>query len=228
MEIEILQLLDGVKKAKGLTVIIDVLRAFSVVCYVKDRGVERIVPIGDIEQAYRLKEENPEYILIGERFEKKPEGFDFGNSPSQVREFDFSGRTVIHTTSSGTQGIVNATGADEIITGSFVNAQAIINYIQRKDPDHVSLCCMGYALQHPSEEDTYCAHYIKNSLHGKSNEFLLMKEIIKKTSGQRFFDPSNVDFSPPIDFELCMALDVFDFVLRVEDWRDGMRCLAVG
>ena len=225
MKIEILQLLDGAKRAKGLTVIIDVLRAFSVACYVKNGGAENIVPIGDIDLAYKLKAENHDYILIGERFEQKPEGFDFGNSPSQVLDFDFTDKTVIHTTSSGTQGIVNATGADEIITGSFVNAQAIVNYIKKQNPEHVSLCCMGYALQYPTEEDTFCAEYIKKELEGKDNNFQQMREIIKNTSGQRFFDPEKEAFSPPIDFEWCMNLNAFNFVLKVADWKDGMKCL---
>lgn len=227
MRIEILQLLEGAKKAKGLTVIIDVLRAFSVACYAYGQGAEIIIPVGDIERAYELKKGNPDYLLVGERNEQKPEGFDFGNSPSQVMQHDMSGKTIIHTTSSGTQGIVNTLHTDEIITGSFVNAQAIIEYIKRKNPDRVSLCCMGYALQYPIEEDTYCAEYIKNALEGKPNDFSTMKEIIKNTSGRRFFDPAKASFSPPIDFELCMALDAFDFVLKVEDWREGFKCLTI-
>jgi len=42
MKIEILQLLKGAKEAKGLTVIIDVFRAFSVACYVMDKNAKSI------------------------------------------------------------------------------------------------------------------------------------------------------------------------------------------
>ncbi len=75
----------------------------------------------------------------------------------------------MHTTSSGTQGIVNATNADEIITGSFVNAAAIVRYISKKQPKIVSLVCMGYACEYPTDEDTLCAEYIKNELEGSTN-----------------------------------------------------------
>ncbi|MBL7972076.1 MAG: 2-phosphosulfolactate phosphatase, partial [Prolixibacteraceae bacterium] len=105
MKIEILQLLEGAKKSQGLTVIIDVFRAFSTACYAFDAGIQRIYPVGDLAEAYRLKEQNPGYLLVGERNEKKPEGFDFGNSPSQLLNTNLNGKTMVHTTSSGTQGI---------------------------------------------------------------------------------------------------------------------------
>ena len=154
MEIKILQLLDGAKAATGLTVIIDVFRAFSTACYAFNGGIVKSYPVGDIEIAYQLKKENPDYILVGERNEKKPSGFDFGNSPSQLLNGKLAGKTIVHTTSSGTQGIANAINADEIITGSFVNAGAIVRYIQQKQSKRVSLVCMGYACQYPTDEDT--------------------------------------------------------------------------
>jgi 2-phosphosulfolactate phosphatase len=171
MKVKILQLLEGAKDARGLTVIIDVFRAFSTACYAFDCGVNRIFPIGEISLAYQLKEQNPDFVLIGERNEQKPAGFDFGNSPSQLIKEKIKGRTIVHTTSSGTQGIDNAKNADEIITGSFVNAGAIVRYIQKKQPQTVSLVCMGYACEYPTDEDTLCAEFIKNELEGSSKSF---------------------------------------------------------
>jgi 2-phosphosulfolactate phosphatase len=132
MNIHILQLLEGAKDATGLTVIIDVFRAFSTACYAMEKGAEKIIPVGNIEIAYQFKEENPEYLLMGERNEMKPHGFDYGNSPSQLLHTNLTGKTIVHTTSSGTQGIEAAVNVPEIITGSFVNAQAIVNYIKTK------------------------------------------------------------------------------------------------
>jgi 2-phosphosulfolactate phosphatase len=224
MEIKILQLLDGAREASGLTVIIDVFRAFSTACYVFDKGAAKIIPIGDIELAYQLKNENPAYILVGERNEQKPPGFDFGNSPSQLLEADLTGKTIVHTTSSGTQGIANAKNADEIITGSFINAGAIVNYIQQKQPKTVSLVCMGYACEYPTDEDTLCAEWIKNELENKPNNFAEMVETIRLGSGARFFDPEKQSWSPQADFELCLDLNRFNFVLKVEK-EGGMNCL---
>lgn len=216
MNITILQLIDGARAAKGLTVIIDVFRAFSTACYAVDQGIKKIYPIGDLRQALTLKQENPHYLLVGERNEQKPEGFDFGNSPTHIISQTIEAETMIHTTSSGTQGIVNASGAEEIITGSFVNAGAIISYIKERKPRNVSLVCMGYACQHPTDEDTLCATYIKNELEGKANDFVAMIEQIRQGDGARFFDPQKQEWAPENDFKLCLDLNRFDFVLKVE------------
>ena len=217
MEIQILQLLEGAKEARGLTVIIDVFRAFSTACYAFQRGAQQIFPVGDINEAYRLKEQNPDFILAGERNEQKPKGFDFGNSPTHLLQADLEGKTIVHTTSSGTQGIANAKMADEIITGSFVNAAAIVRYIKRENPKTVSLVCMGYACEYPTDEDTLCAEFIKNELEGTPGNFEGMKETIKKGSGTRFFDPGKQAWSPKTDFDLCLDLNRFNFVLKVEN-----------
>jgi len=220
MTVEILQLLEGARKARGLTVIIDVFRAFSTACYAYGSKIQRIYPVGDLEKAYQLKQINPEYILVGERNEQKPEGFDYGNSPSQLMTGNLSGKTMVHTTSSGTQGIANANHADEILTGSFVNAQAIINYIRKQNPARVSLVCMGYSCQYPTDEDTLLAVYIKNELEGIPNDFTAMVEQIRKGDGARFFAPEKQDWAPVADFDLCLSLNRFNFVLKVEHEND--------
>lgn len=216
MEIEILHLLEGAKKARGLTVVIDVFRAFSTACYAFQGGASKIYPVGNIEIAFQMKKNNPDFILVGERNEKKPEGFDFGNSPFHLLEENLTGKIIVHSTSSGTQGIANATGADEIITGSFVNAGAIVNYIRNQSPAVVSLVCMGYACEYPTDEDTLCAEFIKNELTGKPNDFNHFTRVIKNGDGARFFDPGKQSWSPRADFDLCMDLNRFDFVLKVE------------
>lgn len=216
MQIEILQLLEGAKKAKGLTVIIDVFRAFSTACYAFGNGIQRIYPVGDLAQAYAMKSQHPEYILVGERFEQKPEGFDFGNSPSQLLQGLLENKTMVHTTSSGTQGIANANGADQIITGSFVNAGAIVRYIRQQNPATVSLVCMGYSCQYPTDEDTLLAVYIKNELLGIPNDFQAMVQQIKTGDGARFFAPEKQLWAPMADFDLCLSLNRFNFVLKVE------------
>lgn len=221
MQIQILHLLDGAKNARGLTVVIDVFRAFSTACYAFDSGVARIIPVASIETAYRLKEQNPGFILAGEREEKKPPGFDFGNSPALLlRAGDLSGKTLIHTTSSGTQGIEAAVHASEIITGSFVNAGAIVSYIKKQNPELVSLVCMGYACEYPADEDTLCAEYLKNELTGVSSDFSAMVKTIREGTGSRFFDPGKQEWSPKDDFDLCLNLNRFNFVLKYNKGSD--------
>ena len=216
MEIEILQLTKGAKKAKGLTVVIDVFRAFSTACYVFAAGAEKIIPVEHVEEAFELKKAMPDLVMLGERFERKVPGFDFGNSPTHIINQNFKGKTIVMTTSSGTKGIANASLADEIVTGSFVNAGAIIRYIQQKDPLVVSLVCMGYEGRYPTQEDTFLAEYIRNKLQGTEPDFDQMKEMLAIGDGARLLDPANHEWSPAFDFELCLDPNRFDFVLKIE------------
>ena len=130
MNVNIYQLVEGAKSARGLTVVIDVFRAFSLEAYLLANGAEKTIPVGDVNLAYKLKQENPDYLLAGERHGKILPGFDIGNSPAQAMEISVLGKTVIHTTSAGTQGIANAVNASEILGASLVNAKATAEYIK--------------------------------------------------------------------------------------------------
>jgi 2-phosphosulfolactate phosphatase len=152
---------------------------------------------------------------MGERLERKPEGFDFGNSPTFIRQATLTRKPLIHTTSSGTRGIVGAIRADQILTGSFVNAKAITRYIGKSAPEQVSLVCMGYACEYPTDEDTLCAVYIRNELLGLPSDWEAMRKTIREGTGDRFFDPSSQDWAPSSDFDLCLDRDIFNFVLKV-------------
>jgi 2-phosphosulfolactate phosphatase len=214
MDIRILHLVEGARKAAGITVVIDVFRAFSLAAYAFNAGAETIIPVSEIDTALSLKKDNPDYILVGERNENKIPGFDFGNSPSHLLNADLKGKTLVHTTSAGTQGLVNAMHAPVVLTGSFVNASAIVRYIKKLNPGVVSLVCMGYAAEYPVEEDSFCAEYIKNELMGIQSDFDEYKKIIRQTSGQRFFEKEKQHFAPSTDFDLCLQLNRFNFVLK--------------
>lgn len=221
MRIEIVEFIEGARKAEGLAVIIDVFRAFSVECYAYDAGAANIIATSEVEEALRLKEQNPNSVLIGERDEKMIPGFDFGNSPTEIIKTNLSGKTVIHTTSAGTQGLINAENADIIITGSFVNAAAIVRYIRQLNPDVVYLVAMGYRASISSDEDILCAEFIKERLKGASSINDKTIAALKHTSGKRFFNNDNINFSPPTDFFLCTMTDRFSFVLEAIRRSDG-------
>ena len=217
MEIRILEYLEGARKATGLTVIIDVFRAFTVGCYVVNNGAEKIIAVADVEVAFQLQRENPGCILMGERNERKVQGFDYGNSPTHIENVDFTGKTIVQTTSAGTRGLVQAMGTDEILTGSLVNADAVVAYIKQKSPPTVSLVAMGYAGRLPADEDRLCAKYIQDRLMGNKQDMENAIVELKEGSGKRFFDPQNINHSPPNDFFLCTQIGIFDFVLRAEE-----------
>lgn len=225
MQVEILHLIEGAKQARGLAVIIDVFRAFSTACYAVRNGARQIIPVGDVELAYRLKDGHPEYVLMGERKGKILPGFDYGNSPTEIQNVDFSGKTIIQTTSAGTQGFANAADADELISGSFVNADAIVAYIRKKSPAHVSLVCMGTWAVRQADEDTLCAEYIAGRLADKVFDNSEIRARLKKSKPARiFFDPAS-DWAPEADFDYCLNVGLCDFVLRAEPFDGGLLAL---
>jgi 2-phosphosulfolactate phosphatase len=216
MRVEILEFVEGAQKAKGVAVIIDVFRAFSVACYASDAGAARIIATGSIEDAFLLKSKYKNSMLVGERDEKKVTGFDLGNSPTEIIKNDLQGKTIIQSTTAGTKGLVSALNADIILTGSLVNLTAIIKYIKVLDPDHVSLVAMGYRAAQSAEEDLLCADLILAGLRNQPNNSENSISNLRNSSGRRFFIPENIDFSPPTDFFLCTMIDRFDFVLKAE------------
>jgi 2-phosphosulfolactate phosphatase len=221
MKIEVLEFVEGARMARGVTVIIDVFRAFSVACYAYDSGAAGIIATAGVEEAFRLKTSYKNSVLVGERDEKKIPGFDLGNSPTEIIQADLKGKTVIQTTTAGTQGLINASGAEIVITGSFVNAGAIIRYIKALNPALVSLVAMGYRASVSTDEDLMCAEYIREGLFGRTQPTGKEIENLMNTSGKRFFIPDNADYSPPSDFFLCTMTERFNFVLRSELRTDG-------
>ncbi|MBR4864883.1 MAG: 2-phosphosulfolactate phosphatase [Oscillospiraceae bacterium] len=223
MDIKILHMVEGAKQARGIAVIIDVFRAFTVETYLMRNNAAKIIPVGDVEIARNFKKRHPDAILCGERKGIIIDGFDYGNCPTDLEKIDLTGKTVVHTTSAGTQGIANASNADEIITGSLVNASAVAEYIKRKNPKCVSLVCMGLMANKQTDEDNLCADYIKSLLENKPLEDIHERmAALKYTSGAKFFDPERQHIFPQRDFELCTNLNSVPFVLRLKKEDDGL------
>ena len=215
MDVRVLELVEGAREARGLTVVIDVFRAFTLECYLFAQGAKAIYPIGSVEEARALKAAHPDWVCFGERGGWQVEGFDYGNSPSQVAGVDLMGRKCIHTTSAGTQGI-------EIVTGSLANARAVATYIRRRDPREVSIVAMGTSGTQSAGEDVLCARYIEALLKGTAKGFDVAGKAaaLRDTAGAKFFDPKQPQY-PAADFPYCVDCDRFDFVIRVGKDANG-------
>jgi len=215
-EIRTADFVAGARSARGLAVIIDVFRAFSLAPHAFARGARAIVPVAEVEAARELKRLHPDWLLIGERHARPLPGFDSGNSPADLERFDLRDRTLVHTTHSGTQGLAAASGADEVITGSFVNAGAIVRYIRERAPPVVTLVRMGKQAQERCAEDDLCAQLLQQRLAGETPPVADVPQRLRGAdSAAMFFDPA-CDWAPQRDFELCTQVDAFDFVLRLE------------
>jgi 2-phosphosulfolactate phosphatase len=216
MRVTVVDHVAGAQSAQGIAVVIDVFRAFSVAAYAFSRGAATVIPIAAVEDARELKRQHPDWLLIGERHARKLPGFDCGNSPADLEQLDLVGRTLIHTTHAGTQGLTNALQADEVLTGALVNAGAIVRYLQARRPEIVTIVRMGHEARENSDEDDICAELLRSRLVGEPMPIDGIRERLRgASSAQKFFDPA-CDWAPERDFELCTRVDEFDFVLQLD------------
>lgn len=222
--IEILHRIQGAARARGIAVVIDVLRAFSTACYIAAAGAGRIWIAADRGSALHLSRTFGPAVRVGERQGRRMPGFDFGNSPSRLAGVRLAGRPVIFTTSNGTRGLAAACAADQVLAGSFVNAAALVAYVRGQSPRRVSLVCMGSGGR-PALEDTLCALYLKAALEGRPLAFAPLRAAILRGAGAVAFQRADCADMPPADLALCLAKDRFDFVLRAVTDPAGAMCL---
>ena len=224
MKITHRSLLPGAKNAHGLAVIIDVFRAFSCAPLLFSLGIKKSILVASPTDGLRLKKTDSNLILVGEVGGAPIEGFDFGNSPSQILNATssfFKEKTVVQRTSSGVQGAIAAlVVADEVLLGSYGLANATARYIESKQPEEVSLVAMGWDLKELAPEDEYCARYMAHLLReGEYNHIQALREIVFHESTQKFLR-GDVAYFPAEDPILCLQRDIYNFVLRVGREKD--------
>ena len=215
MRIEILDHIAGARQARGIAVVIDVFRAFSVAPHAFDAGAQRVFPVGEVHDAFELGRRFPGAVLAGERHARRLPGFNAGNSPTEIRALDLRGRVLVHTTHAGTQGLVNASRADEVLTGAFVNISAVCRYLKARGADLVSLVRMGHEARERCAEDDLYAECLDKLLRGEPAPLAEVRDRLRSApAARKFFDPA-CDWAPRDDFDYCTEVDRFDFVLRV-------------
>lgn len=218
MKVKIIKSYKNAHLAQGLTVVVDVLRAFTTCCFVFGNGAKTIIPVADTDTAYKMMKTNPQFISIGERKGLKLSGFNYGNSPAEIENINLKGKTVILTTSAGTQGIVNALNADKVITGAFVNAQAVVNYIRKQKPKIVSFVCTDDRYE--DNEDFMYASFIESHLKDKPLNFhSIKKRLINHPTAEGFLKKPMTKYSQR-DFHLSLDLDRFNFIIAAKKRKD--------
>lgn len=207
--------LESCENAVGMVVVIDVLRAFSTTAYAFYHGVKDIRMVSTIEDAIRIKEKNPEFLLMGEVDGLPIPGFDFGNSPPQFDELDVNGKHLIQRTTSGTQGVVRSWNAEYLLAASFCNAKSTSNYIQALSPAEVTFVITGKRPGGWGDEDAACADYLEALISGDNPDpSSYLKRVKDSPPGQLFLDPDLAEY-PLEDLEYSLAINRFDFVMPV-------------
>lgn len=146
--------------SESIVVIIDILRATSSMCVAFEHGAEKIIPVSGVEDARKYREMG--FMIAAERDGEMIEGFDLGNSPFSFMNDAVKGKSIAISTTNGTQAIHAAKNAKQVVIGSFLNLDALCDWLIKQDSNVLCLCS-GWKNRF-NLEDTLFAGAIVNRL----------------------------------------------------------------
>jgi 2-phosphosulfolactate phosphatase len=216
MKIVIQSLLEGATRATDTVAVIDVFRAFTTAAVALANGASKIVMVSTVEEALAVRQSRVGDICMGEVGGRAPDAFDYGNSPFEIVNVDFTGKTIIQRTSAGTQGIVAASGrATRLYAASLVTATATTRALASGSPDEITLVAMGDNGVNRTDEDELCAVHLRNLLEDRPGDPEAVRRLVL-AGGEvaRFHDPSRPHLHRE-DVEIALDIDRYDFAIRV-------------
>lgn len=203
-------------------VVIDVLRATSVMTTALANGAKQIIPVLHPEDAFEVQKEmgKENVVLGGERKAVPIPGFDFGNSPFSYSPEIIKDKTLVITTTNGTRAIINSKGASKLYVGAFLNDRAIVEAVT--GDKEIVLVASG-SHDHFTMEDSLCAGKIAYDLQQKgahlSDIAIAMATLYEQnkddihalgSKGKHYKRLSGLDAMQ--DIEYCYKSDVLDVV----------------
>ncbi len=147
------ELLHLHKIENSIVVVVDIFRATSCMTTAFANGVSAIIPVATVEECVAYQQKG--YLAAAERDGKTPEGFDFDNSPFSYMVDKVKDATICVTTTNGTLAITKSKSAVKVMVGSFLNLEALANYLKDQQYD-VLVLCAGWKGK-PNLEDTLFA-----------------------------------------------------------------------
>jgi len=207
-------------QARGVVIVIDVIRAFTVAAYACAGGARRLWLVRTTDEAFALRQQEAQALLAGEIGGRLIPGFDLNNSPSLMAASNVQGRTIIQRTGAGTQGAVGAINAEYLLICSLANACATATYARKLAETTGGLVTLlpteGSSQHLPyTGEDSICADYLEALLRDRDNASTLLAANLAHLDEAGRFDfmkLGEADF-PFEDIALIKGADRFNFVM---------------
>lgn len=133
-------------------VVVDILRATTVITTMFHNGVEKVIPVKDVDQAKAYKKNG--FLVVAERNGAKLDFADFGNSPSYFTPEVVNGKTLVYSTTNGTHAISMGKNAKDVIIGSFLNFTPVLEFL-KNDQSDVLIICAGWKGKFNIEDSIY-------------------------------------------------------------------------
>lgn len=195
-----------------IVLIVDVLRCFTTETYLVLNGADRIYLTNDEQYCLDQKNKNPESFIIGEIGGKKIEGFDFGNSPFDIRDTNFKNKTIFHKTTNGVKFMLMANGKYNLGVG-LCNADITAKYVQNLLEKEPNLNITIVSTHEHSDDDMAVSEYLKSKIENKPIEIDSVKNRIRNSfCGQRFLQ-GRENFKEE-DLKICTKELELNFVLK--------------
>ncbi|GAC1614020.1 MAG: hypothetical protein NVS4B3_28470 [Gemmatimonadaceae bacterium] len=202
--------------ARGVVVVIDVIRAFSVAAYALAGGAAKLWMVRTTEDAFALRELRPDALLAGEIRGRLIPGFDLNNSPALMAKADVRDRLIIQRTGAGTQGAVACVNAAHLFPCSLVNARATAAHVAALAREYnLSIALFPTGWSYGEFEDVICAEYLEALLaHPADAQGVLEDGLGRLHASGRFerFTSEDGDF-PAEDVPAVLAVDRFSFAM---------------
>lgn len=204
-----------------LVVVIDVLRATSVMCTALANGAASVRTVAEVKQAYEIKKQEPEVILAGERDAVIIDGFDLGNSPLDMTVENIAGKHLVMSTSNGSKAVAVAQKAEQIWAAAIINLQEVAEQLLDESLDIVILC--SGTLGKFTLDDSWAAGLLVNKLLQKANFQLTDSAQMVAIATQQDLTPQQAlkdcyhlnllltkGFQKDVDY--CLSQDILDVV----------------
>ena len=208
----------------GAVVAIDVIRAFTTAAYAFGAGAREILLADTVAQALALRVDLPHALVMGEEHGRRPDGFDFSNSPVLIAAADLDGRTLIQRTSAGTRGVVAAIAAERLWCASLVVASATARAVAIAGlgpPTYVITGRFEDALER-GVDDVLTAELIERARVGEPLDAPATARAILACDEATSTLALGGDDAHPDDIVYATRIDHFDFAMEVERTPDGL------
>lgn len=151
------------------SVVIDVLRASSVIVTALTNGAREIIPVGTVDFAMKVSGNafGGQTLLGGERNTKKVEGFNLGNSPLEYTPELVAGKSIILYTTNGSRAVVKAKFSENLFICCFNNLPAVADKLLSMKKD-VEIICAG-TNGNFNLEDAVCAGMLVSLMQEKDD-----------------------------------------------------------
>jgi 2-phosphosulfolactate phosphatase len=122
----------------AIVVVTDILRASSAIVTAFMNGVDRIIPVGTLEEAKAFKDKG--FMVAAERDGIVRDFADFGNSPYNFTPERVRGNQIVYSTTNGTNAIQLASSGSQVLIGAYLNLGALARHIRKEKKDLLILC----------------------------------------------------------------------------------------